>query len=140
MVKAHVQVQSNSKTGSVKKLLIQARGPFQIVEKLEGNSYMVRRYDNKDAPTMKYKGSELYMLPPSIFPHDPIDSSVVSPFKKPLQIELYNDTYFSTNSKHIIKPSFDQPSCHIDQSSFKLHNSEENIPPASILFVESDMI
>ena len=58
VVKAHVQVQSNSKTGSVKKLLFQARGPFQIVKKLEANSYMVRRYDSENAPNRKHKGSE----------------------------------------------------------------------------------
>ena len=60
VVKAHVQVQSNSKAVDVKKFSLQTRGPFQIVEKLEGNSYLVRCYDDEKAPTRKYKGSELY--------------------------------------------------------------------------------
>ena len=41
VVKAHVQVQSNASRGEVKKLTYQARGPFQIKEVLEGNSYLV---------------------------------------------------------------------------------------------------
>ena len=150
VVKAHVQVQSNSKTGVVKKLSFQAKGPFQIVQKLEGDSYMVQRYGDNEAPTRKYKGSELYLLPASIFPHDPVDtmdqrylnfsnSSIVSPFKKPLQIELYNDTFFPTNSKHIIKPSLDQPSCQIDHSTFKLHDSIDGLPPTATLFKESNI-
>ena len=35
MVKAHVQVQSNTSKGEVKKLSYQARGPFQIKKILE---------------------------------------------------------------------------------------------------------
>ena len=91
------------------------------------------------------------MLPPSIFPYDPVDDmdqrylnfsnlSVVSPFKNPLQIELYNDTFFPSNSKHIIKPSFDQPSCQINHSAFIPHDFEENLPPASTFFEESNII
>ena len=108
VVKSHVQIQSNSKTGVINKLSFRARGLFQMVEKLEGNSYLVQRYGNKEAPTRKYKGLELYLLPPNIFLHDPLDtmdqrylnfsnSSIVSPFKVPLQIGLYNNIYFPTN-------------------------------------------
>ena len=74
VINEYVQVQSNLKTGCVKKLLFQARGPFQIVEKLEGDSYTVQRYDDKDAHLRKYKSSELYLLLPNIFPHNPVDS------------------------------------------------------------------
>ena len=134
VVKAHVQVQSNAKTGTGKKLSLQARGPFQIVEKLEGNSYMVRHYDKENGALRKYKGTVLYLLPPNIFPHNPVDvmdqkylnfsnTSIVSPFKKPLNIEMYNDTYFPSNSKHFIKPLLEQPSCNIDYQFFKLHNN-----------------
>ena len=58
----------------MKKLSFQAREIFQIVEKLEGNSYMVRRYDDDRAPIREYKGSELHLLSPSIFPHNPVDT------------------------------------------------------------------
>ena len=68
------------------------------------------------------------------------NSSVVSPFKQLLKIEMYNDTYFPSNSKHITKPSFDQPSCQIDHSAFKLHDSGGGLSPASTLFKESNIM
>ena len=33
---------------SCKKISFQTRGPFQIIEKLEGNSYLVQKYGVKD--------------------------------------------------------------------------------------------
>ena len=116
VVKVHVQVQSNAATGTVQKLSYQARGPFQIKEILEANAYLVAHYGKESSATRKYKGCELYLLPPSIFPHNPVDTMdqrylnfshapIVSPLKNPSQIELYNDTYFPSNSKHIIKTS-----------------------------------
>ena len=59
---------------------------------------------------------------------------------KSLQTELYNDTYFPSNSKYITKPSFDQPSCQTDYSAFKLHDSEESLPPSSTLFEEFNTV
>ena len=109
VVKAHVQVQSNSSKGDVMKLSYQARGPFQIKEVLDSDSYIVERYNSSSTSTRKYKGTELYMLPPALFPHDPVDNMdqrylnfyhapMASPLKRTLDIELYNDTYFPTNS------------------------------------------
>jgi len=68
------------------------------------------------------------------------NSSVVSLFKKPLQIEFYNDTFFPSNSKHIIKTSFDQPSCQIEHSAFTPHDFEANLPPSSTLFEEYNIM
>ena len=69
-----MQVHSNSTKGIVGKLSYQGRGPFQIKEVLDANSYLVERYNQEDVPTRKYKGAELYLLPPSIFPHKPVDT------------------------------------------------------------------
>ena len=132
LVKAHVQVHSNATKGIVGKLSYQGRGPYQIKKVLNANSYLVQRYNQEDAPTRKYKYTELYLLPPGIFPHNPVDildqrninfsnAPVVSPFKNLLQIELYNEKYFPTNSKYMSKPSHDQPSCTLDKSSFVAH-------------------
>ena len=103
MVKVHVQVQSNSDKGVVKKLSYQARVPFQIKEKLGTDSYLVQRYNDEALATEKYEGPELYLLPPIIFPHNPVDAMdqrylnfsnapIVSPLAKPFSVELYNDT------------------------------------------------
>ena len=86
-----------------------SRGPFQIKEVLDSDSYIVERYNSSSTSTRKYKGTELYMLPPALFPHDPVDNMdqrylnfyhapMASPLKRTLDIELYNDTYFPTNS------------------------------------------
>ena len=74
VVKAHVQVQSNAATSAVKKVSYQARGSFQIKEILDGDSYLVTRYNSNASATRKHKGSELYLLPPNIFPSDPVDT------------------------------------------------------------------
>ena len=149
VVKAHVQVQFNSSTGAVKKLSYQARGPFQIRELLNGNSYLVQRYNHESSATKKYKGFELYFFPPSLFPYNPIDTMdqrylnysfapIVSPLKNSLQIELYNDIYFPSNSKHITSPTLDQASCRVDEFALKEHNIKLCIPSAASLFKDSD--
>ena len=105
VVKAHVQVQSKLSTGEVGKLSYAARGPFTIVEDLGGDSYHVQRYNDRDSAIRKYKGTDLYLLPPAIFPSDPLDTMdvrylnysnapIVHPLKKALKIEVYNDMIF----------------------------------------------
>ena len=74
VVKTHVQVHYNSTKGIVGKLSYQGRGPFQIKEVLEANSYLVQRYNNPEGPTRKHKGSELYILSPSILPNSHVDN------------------------------------------------------------------
>ena len=106
VVKSHAQVQFNAFTGAVKKLSYQARCPFQIKEILDADSYLIQRYNEFNSATSKYKGSVLYLLTPSIFPHNSVDtmdqrylnfsnSPIDSPLKRPLQINLYNGTYFT---------------------------------------------
>ena len=110
VVKAHVQVHSNSSKGIVGKLSYQGRGPFQIKEILGANSYHVQRYNDQDAPIRKYKGTELYLLPPSIFPHNPVDTMdqrylnysnapVPSPLKKHFKLNsLMTNTFLPIQS------------------------------------------
>ena len=61
---------------------------------------------------------------------------MVSPLKLPLDIELYNDIYLPTNSKHIIKPSTDQASCKIDELAFLEYPTPHIMPTSSSLFEE----
>ena len=75
IVKAHVQVQSNATDNSVGKLSFRARGPFKITEDLGNGSYLVTNHgDEETGTTRKYKSTELYMLPPVLYAHDPIDT------------------------------------------------------------------
>lgn len=67
------------------------------------------------------------------FSHAPI----VSPLKAPLEIEMYNDTFFPSNSKHFTAPLDYQPSCQIDSAAFQVHEVNTAIPSADKLFHDS---
>ena len=77
VVKAHVQVKSNIATGEVAKLSYQAQGPFQITKELGQNSYQVQKYNEPNSATRKYKATELYLLPPSIYPAEPNGPTII---------------------------------------------------------------
>ena len=102
VVKAHVQVQSRDNSEIVGKLAHRAKGPFIITKDLGMNSFEVQRYGEPDLPVRKYKNTELYVLPPALFPSEVLDTinernidcknaSIVSPLLKPMRVELYND-------------------------------------------------
>lgn len=99
VVTARVTVQLNTETGTVEKLAYRAKGPFQIKEVLQGDSYLVQKYGEDCSTTRKYKGSDLFLLPPVIYPHNPLDTTdfrylnfenapLVNPLQKKLNIEI----------------------------------------------------
>ena len=101
IVKAHVQVKSDASTGVVGKLSYQARGPYIITKSLGFNSFEVTPYDNPSGQKHKYKGIQLYLLLPALFPSEPLDTTdrqylnithtpVVHPLQQSLKIESYN--------------------------------------------------
>ena len=74
VVKVHVHIQSKLDNGEVGKLSYRARGPFQIIEDLGSDSYHVKRYNDASTAVSKYKGTDLYLMPPAIFPSDLLDT------------------------------------------------------------------
>ena len=74
VVIAHIQVQSKLDNGKVGKFSYRVRGPFQIIEDLGSDSYHVKRYNDASAAVRKYKGTDLYLLSPAIFPSDSLDT------------------------------------------------------------------
>ena len=54
---------------------------------------------------------------------------IVSPLQKYLNIQLYNDHFFKTNSPSILQPSIDRPSNPIDEGYFKSHTPHANQLP-----------
>ena len=109
---------------------------------------MAQRYNGSSSATRKYKGSELYLLPPRLFLNDPVDTmdqcclnfsfaSMVSPLKKSLAIDLYNEIYFPSNSNHITTPTVDQASCRVDELSMQEFQDQSNMPSATVLFDNS---
>ena len=148
IVKAHVQVQSILAKGQVQKLSYQARGPFRITQVLGNQSFEVQRYDNPHGATRKYKGADLYLLPPSIFPSEPLDTMdqrylnyenapIVSPLRKPLGIELYNELHFHPQPPNTTSPHIDQPSSRIDELAFVPHAPAAPFIPLDTVPVET---
>ena len=150
VVKAHVQVQSQAATGQVGKLSYKARGPFQISKVLGHGSYEVQKYNDPTSATRKYKSTELYLLPPALFPSDPLDTTdqrylnyehapIPHPLQQPLQIELYNDKYFSPPPHHLQSPSTNRFTISSDHLALttphiptnqELHTSTNSTPHA----------
>ena len=74
VVKAHVQVQSKAASGEVEKLSYKARGPFIITKDLGFGSLEVAPYQDPTGARRKYKSTELYLLPPQLYPSEPLDT------------------------------------------------------------------
>lgn len=141
IVKAHVQVQSNAAKGQVGKLSYQARGPFKIITDLGHQSFEVQKFDKPNSAKRKYKSADLYLLPPSLFPPEPLDmmdqrylnyesAPIVSPLRKPLGIEMYNTVHFHPHPPSNISIKDDQPSSTIDDAAFQIHN-QITLPPST---------
>ena len=88
----------------------QSHGPFHIIKALGAKSHEVQRYNNSSSATRKYKGTQLYLLPPNLFPHKHMDTMdgrylnsiyahMVFPLKRSFRVELYNGVYFPPDSK-----------------------------------------
>ena len=60
---------------------------------------------------------------------------IVSPLKKSLHIEMYNDTYFSPDTIKLDNPTTNQPSNSIDKAAFTEHVNPITLPAQ--LFEES---
>ena len=128
--------------GEVGKLSYTARGPFIIVEVLGGDSYHVQRYNDKSSAIRKYKGTDLYFLPPAIFPSDPLDTMdvrylnysnapIVHPLKKALKIEVYNDMFFD-KPPVLQSESTDKFSCQLDEKAMELHDNFKSVTAIDI--------
>ena len=97
----------------------------------------MQRYNSTSSAPRKYKGTELYLLPPNLFPCEPMDTMdewylnsehapMLSPLLQPLKIELYNDVYFPPSSHKLEKSMDDEPSCVVDKQMNKAHVSQDD--------------
>ena len=137
IVKAHVQVNSNQDKGQPAKLSYKARGPFEIVTNLGYGAFEVRPYGKPTAATRKYKSTELYLLPPALFPAEPLDTMdqrylnsqhapLTHPLKHPFQIDLYNDIYFQPSLHTRSRKPTNKPFLDIDNTAFQAHTFDSS--------------
>ncbi|MGH7955061.1 MAG: hypothetical protein ACREOZ_03790 [Gloeomargaritales cyanobacterium] len=107
LVTARIQVQSRAADGRSSKLLYKARGPFEIVEVVGHGSYRLKSFGRPDAATRVHHSEDLFLLPPSLRPCDPLDTPdlrflnhshapSLHPLKKVLDIDLYNEVWFDS--------------------------------------------
>ena len=100
------------------------------------DSYHIKRYNDVNYAVRKYKETNLYLLPPAIFPSDTLDTTdvrylnysnapVISPLKKTLKIEMYNDTSFN---KQLMSQSESEDiiSCQLDGLALQSHDTPKN--------------
>jgi hypothetical protein len=109
LVLAQVQVTSQASIGVVAKLSYSIRGPFQIVARLPGGSYHVRKLGNPNGPLLKFPTEALQPCPPGLITCDPIDSTDLrylntthapsaNPAAKPFSMKQYNEVWFSDST------------------------------------------
>ena len=112
-----------------------AKGLFIITSDLGHNSFEVQRYDKPSSAKRKYKNTELYLLPPALFPSKPLDTidqryldsrnaPIVNPLKKTLRIELYNNKWLQSKGSIIptLSSTIDQASSAYDAVAFTPHD------------------
>ena len=143
VVRAHIQVNSQSETGTVKKLSYRSRGPFVITSDKGHGSFKVKPYNKPDGAPRTYKGVDLYPLPPAIFPSNPLDAAdqrylnykhapLTSPLHQTLNIESYNDMWFDTPPPTTPSKTPDSATVFIDRSAMQEHDVNDlssSLPP-----------
>jgi len=133
-VKANVQINSVADKGVVSKLSYKVKGLFTITANLGHHSFEVQPYGDTKAAKHKYKNTELYLLPPSLFPVHLLDTMdkrylnikfapIVNPLKRSLKIELYNEKYLREKGEKIKTYSKinDKPLSLVDNLAFHPH-------------------
>ena len=108
-------------------------------------SYHVKRYNDANSTVRKYKRINLYLLPPAIFPSDPLNEMnvwylnysnkpIISLLKKVLKIGMYNDTYFNKQSTSQ-SASKDVVSFQLDELALQSHATPK-LPSITDIFKE----
>ena len=105
---------------------------------MNNNYFEVQRYGEPSAAFRKYKNTELYLPPPTLFPSEVLDTmdqhyldshsaSIISPLLKPMQIELYNDKWLQPHGATIQTKSaiVDKPSRELDAIVFEPHANQD---------------
>ena len=152
IVIACTAIQSDKATNKVAKLCYTVCEPFQIIRGTGRGSYIVRTFNKPDSLEFKFMSEDLYILPPTLKPCEPVGASgtrylnqsyapIVNPLKNPLNIELYNEKWFGAPPKTISPPfkhdhatlSFPStvltPFCNLSD----LHDKTNTSPPAPLI-------
>ena len=122
-------------------------------------SYFVRILHKPDSPELKFMAYDLYPLPPSLTPCEPVDTidtqylnqshtPITSPLKKYLHIELYNEKWFDKPLKTYIPPflykyrtlKVSTESVSPFPSVVELHKNTNTCPPPPLVEAVNDTL
>jgi hypothetical protein len=106
VVMVQVQVQSKAHLEQVAKLSYRLQGPMLIKEALGHGAYLLAQFNNPDGPCQKYHAQYISLLPPVLWPVEPLDgpdlrylnsnhAPLPHPLAEPFKIKLYNEMWFS---------------------------------------------
>ena len=145
---ARTAIQSNNQKVKVAKLCYAVRGPYQIIRTTGHGSYFEQKLHRPDSLELKCMAYDLYPLPPSLKPCEPVDTTntrylnqshslFTNPLKKLLDIELYNEKWFDKPLKTSIPPflykhralKLSTESLSPFPSVVELHNGANTCPP-----------
>ena len=108
---------SDKAKNKVVKITYQVNGSFVITKATGHGSYYARKLKDKNSAKNNFMDEDLYPLPLSLLPCDPIDGadvrylnhshpSITHPFKKDLNIKSYHKKHFSSPPL-LTPPKFD---------------------------------
>ena len=159
IVMAHTAFQSNKQKEKVAKLCYAVRGSYQTIRTKDHGSYFVRKLHRPDSPELKFMTYDLYPLPPSLKPCEPVDTTdtrylnqshtpITSPLKKALHIELYNEKWFDKPLLTSIPPfCYHHRTLDISTKSVSpyptvvgLHNNTNTFPPTPLVEAINDTL
>ena len=152
IVMARREVMSDKTKNRVGKLTYQVSGPFRVTRSTGHGSYYARKLKNKNSVEHTFMAEDLYPLPPSLLPCNPIDEAdirylnnshplITHPFEKDLNIKSYHETHLP--SPHLLTPPkfdynheslkfVDSPSTTLYPSMIELHRETHTVPPTPV--------
>ena len=74
IVMARTAIQSDHFKNKVTRLSYSIQCSYQIIRNTWFDSYFVRKFDKPDSPELKFMAYDLYPLPSSLQPREPIDT------------------------------------------------------------------
>ena len=75
VVMVRSEVQNTKEKKVVAKLVYQTRRPYVIISKASLGTYNCRKYGKPDGSIKTFRTEDLYLLPPAIYPSEPIDTA-----------------------------------------------------------------
>ena len=143
VVMVHSEIQSKKEKKIVAILLYQTRRPYVIISKASVGTYNCRKYGKPNGSIKRFHMEDLYLLPPTIYPTEPVDTADLRylnsdfaplhhPFSKTFDIEAYNNRWFDTESKLVLKKLLCVPIETMDDRDVEVIHPKDYTPTSTL--------